>query len=68
MSTWKQMSNHRDSHSYEKVKPFKYLRSLLTNQYSISEEIKCSLEVGCECWYSVRTLLSKNWELEDIRR
>ena len=30
------------SNSYEKVKTFKYLDSLLTNQNSIQEEIKCS--------------------------
>ena len=29
------------SNSYEKVKTFKYLGSLLTNQNSIQEEIKC---------------------------
>ena len=31
---------------YEKVKTFKYLGSLLTNQNSIQEEIKCRLKVG----------------------
>ena len=31
------------SNSYEKVKTFKYLGSLLTNQNSIQEEIKCRL-------------------------
>ena len=29
------------SNSYEKVETFKYLSSLLTNQTSIQEEIKC---------------------------
>ena len=29
------------SNSYEKVKTFKYLGSLVTNQNSIQEEIKC---------------------------
>ena len=29
------------SNSYEKVETFKYLGSLLTNQNSIQEEIKC---------------------------
>ena len=32
------------SNSYEKVKSFKYLGSLLTNQNSIQEEIKCRLK------------------------
>ena len=34
------------SNSYEKVKTFKYLGSLLTNQNSIQEEIKCRLKAG----------------------
>ena len=34
------------SNSYKKVKTFKYLGSLLTNQNSIQEEIKCRLKVG----------------------
>ena len=31
------------SNSYEKLETFKYLGSLLTNQNSIQEEIKCRL-------------------------
>ena len=31
------------SNSYEKVETFKYLGSLMTNQNSIQEEIKCRL-------------------------
>ena len=42
----------------KKVKTFKYLGSLLTNQNSIQEEIKCRLKVGNSCYYSVQTLLS----------
>ena len=34
-------NEHIGSNSYEKVKTFKYLGSLLTNQNSIQEEIKC---------------------------
>jgi hypothetical protein len=34
------------SNSYEKVKTFKYLGSLLTNQNSIHEKIKCRLKAG----------------------
>jgi len=34
------------SNSLEKVKTFKYLGSLLTNQNSIQEEIKCRLKAG----------------------
>ena len=44
--------------SYEKVKTFKYLGSLLTNQNSIQEETKCRLKAGNKCYYSVETLLS----------
>ena len=46
------------SNSYEKVKTFKYLGSLLTNQNYIQEEIKCRLKPGNSCYYSVQTLLS----------
>ena len=46
------------SNSYEKVKTFKYLGSLLTNQNSIQKEIKCRLKAGNSCYYSVQTLLS----------
>ena len=34
------------SNSYEKVKTLKYLGSLLTNQNSIQEKIKCRLKAG----------------------
>ena len=34
------------NNSYEKVKTFKYLGSLLKNQNSIQEEIKCRLKAG----------------------
>ena len=44
--------------SYEKMKTFKYLGSLLTNQNYILEEIKCRLKAGNSCYYSVQTLLS----------
>ena len=40
------------------MKTFKYLGSLLTNQNSIQEEIKCRLKVRNSCYYSVQILLS----------
>ena len=40
-----------------KVKIFKYLGTLVTNN-SIQEEIKRRLKIGNSCYYSVRTLLS----------
>ena len=36
--------------SYEKVKTFKYLDSLLTNKNYFQEEIKCSLKAGNSCY------------------
>ena len=44
--------------SYEKVKTFKHLGSLLINQNYIHEEIKCRFTAGNSCYYSVQTLLS----------
>ena len=46
------------NNSYEKMKTVKYLGSLVTNQNSIEEEIKCRLKVGNSCYYSVQTLFS----------
>ena len=46
------------SNSHKKVKTFKYLGSLLTNQNFIQEEIKCRQKTGNSCYYSVQTLLS----------
>ena len=46
-----------DSNSYEKVETFKYLGSLLTNQNSIQEEIKCRLNAGNLLLFSPNTLV-----------
>ena len=46
------------SNPSEKVKTFKYLGSLLINQTSIQEEIKCRLKAGNSWYFSVQTLLS----------
>ena len=48
------------SNSYEKVKTFNYLGSLLTNQNSIQEEIQCRIKAG-NSYYSVQTLLSSRF-------
>ena len=45
------------SHSYEKVKTFNHLSSLLTNQNYIQDEIKAKLKAGNSCYFSVQTLL-----------
>ena len=37
------------NNSYEKVKTFKYLGSLLQNQNDLQEEIKCRLKAGNSC-------------------
>ena len=61
------------SNSYEKVKTFIYLRSLLKKQNYIQEEIKCRLKAGNSCYYSVQTLLSsrllsKNFKIKYIKQ
>ena len=57
---WSIMANNHmtvSSNLYEKLKTFKYFGSLLTNQNSIHEEIKCKLKAGNSCYYSVQTFL-----------
>jgi hypothetical protein len=44
--------------SSERVEQVKYLGTILTNQYSIQEEIKCRLKSGNACYHSVQNLLS----------
>ena len=61
LSTWKKgmLANETitiGSNSYEKVKSFKYLGYLLTNQNSIDEEIKCRRKARNSCYYSVQAL------------
>jgi hypothetical protein len=45
------------SNSYGKLKNFKNLGFLLTNQTYIHEEIKCRFKVGNVCYYLVQTVL-----------
>jgi hypothetical protein len=42
--------------SSEKVVKLKYLRTILTNQNDIHDEIKSRLNSGNACYYSVRNL------------
>ena len=54
--------------SYEKMKIFKHLGSLLRNQYSIHEEIKCSLKAWNLCYYLVEALLSSRRPSKNLKR
>ena len=46
------------NNSYEKVKTFKYVGSLLINENSIHGEIKCRLKARNSCCYSAQTFSS----------
>jgi hypothetical protein len=41
---------NKDDFSYEKVKTFKFLDSLLKNKNSIQEEIQCRLKARKSCY------------------
>ena len=43
-----------DNHSFERVEEFKYLRTTLTNQNSIQEEIKSRSKSENACYHSVQ--------------
>ena len=63
--------NGSEDFSFEKVRTFKYVDSLVTNQNSLQEEGKCRLKAGNSCYYSVQTLLSsrllsKNFKIKVI--
>jgi len=46
--------------SFERVEEFKHLRTALTNQNPIKEEIKSRLKSGNDCYHSVQNLLSSS--------
>ena len=46
------------SNFFEKVKTFKYLGYLVTNQNSIQKKMKCRLKSGNSCYYPVQIILS----------
>jgi len=47
-----------DNSTFGRVEEFKYLRTSLTIQNSIREEIKCRLRSGNACYHWVQNLLS----------
>jgi len=49
-----------DNSSFERVEEFRYLGTTLTNQNSIQEEIKSTLNSGNACYHSVQNLLSSS--------
>jgi len=51
-----------DNSTLDRVEEFKYLGTTLTNQNSITEEIKSRLRSGNACYHSVQNLLS-SWLL-----
>jgi hypothetical protein len=61
-----------DNGTSESVEQFKYLRTTLTNQNSIQEEIKSRLKSGKACYHLVQSdlsssLLSKNTKIKIFR-
>jgi hypothetical protein len=53
--------------SFENVAPFKYLGTIITNQYSVKEEIKWRLNSGNACYYSVQNILSSRLLSKNVK-
>jgi len=49
-----------DNSPFERLEPFKYLGTNVTNQNTIQEEIKSRLKSGNGCYHSVENLLSSS--------
>ena len=56
-----------DNITFERAEEFKHLRSTLTNQNSIAEEIKSRLKSGNACYHSVQNLLSCNLRSKNVK-
>jgi len=55
-----------NSSTSENVEEFKYLGTTLTNQNSITEEIKSGLKLGNACYHSAQNLLSYRLLSKDL--
>jgi hypothetical protein len=60
-------SGKTDNSSIERVEEFKYLRTTLTDQNSIQEEIRSRLKLGIVCYYSVQNLLSSRLPSKNLK-
>ena len=56
-----------DNSSYERLEELKHLRTTITNQNSIQEEIKSRLKSGSACFHSVQKLLSSSLLSKSIK-
>jgi len=56
-----------DYSSFERVEEFEYLRTTLTTQNSIQEEIKNRLKSGNGCYQSVQNRLSSSLLSKNIK-
>jgi len=56
-----------DISTFERVEEFKYLKTILTNQNAIQEEIKSRLRSGNACYHSVLNLLSSRFLSKNLK-
>jgi hypothetical protein len=56
-----------DNNAFESVEQLQYLKTTLTNQNSIQEEIKSRLKSWNACYHSVQNLLSSSLLYRNIK-